>query len=449
MPRKRKGTGKVATVRKTGDKRSSREAAREARRLIAGVKSDMIALLGDLVRTNSVAVPPEGSEAAAQTVLYKFLRRRRIDAEMYDTGFLAKSKHPYVRHERHYAGRPNVVARIAGTGRGKSLLFSGHMDTVPPGPNPWRESPWSGRIKGGRLYGRGSWDMKGGLAAQFAVLAALKKARLRLSGDVIAESVVDEEWAGGGGTLAARLHGTKAHACVITEGTNLSVVRATRGGHFFEIFARAGEASAYFSKEEVVSPAAPMGRILGWIDEWTKRRKRIDRGEAYSDFADPAPVQILALEANRFDPDTPWSTPLEAKVRVYFQFLPHEDVIEVVREIRKSFDAFCRRDPFFRKHKPEWRDIVYPPLYGHELAADHPWTRCLAESATAVLGRRAVVSAAEYPCDAFLIQKHFRIPTLLFGPSGAGAHNVDENVNLASVMKTAETLLAAALVWCG
>jgi acetylornithine deacetylase len=59
------------------------------------------------------------------------------------------------------------------------------------------------------------------------------------------------------------------------------------------------------------------------------------------------------------------------------------------------------------------------------------------------------VTAAEYPCDAFICQRLFDIPTLLFGPCGAGAHNADEYVTTASVLQTAESLLAAALEWCG
>ena len=183
-----------------------------------------------------------------------------------------------VRRDRDYRGRHNLVARLTGTGRGRSLLLSGHVDTVPTGPTPWRLSPWSGAIRRGRLYGRGSWDMKGGLAAQCAVAIALRKAGLRPGGDLIVESVVDEEFAGGGGTLAGRLHGTTADACAIAEPTNEAVLRASRGGHFFDIVCRAGDPSAYFSKDEVVSPAVPLGRVLGWIDSWTTRRRQVERG---------------------------------------------------------------------------------------------------------------------------------------------------------------------------
>lgn len=431
------------------DEAGGRGAAGEARRLLRPLRDEILALARALVRVDSVSSPPRGREAQAQKVLARALKGHRLDVELYDTAFLARSRHAYVRRDRDYRGRPNLVVRLAGTGRGRSLLLSGHVDTVPPGRTRWRDNPWSGVVRRGRLYGRGSWDMKGGLAAQCAVAIALKKAGARPGGDLLVESVVDEEFAGGGGTLAARLRGVTADACAIAEPTNEEVLRASRGGHFFDLVCRAGDASAYFSKEEVLSPAVPVGRLLGWIDRWAAKRRDVERGEAYRGFPDPAPVQVLALEANRFEPDVPWSVPLEARVRVYFQFLPHEDARAAAEGIEASLRTFCDADPFFHAHPVEVRRLVDPPLEGHELPADHPWTRCLHASARAVLGERAPLTASEWPCDAFLNQKHFGIPTLLFGPRGAGAHNADEHVVVASLLHTAEVYLAAALEWCG
>jgi acetylornithine deacetylase len=427
---------------------TDRGTALDARRLLRPLRDEILALTQALVRVDTVAVPPEGHETGAQKLLARALKRHRIDTELYDTGFLSRSRHPYLRRDRNYRGRHNLVARVPGSGRGHSLLLSGHVDTVPPGREPWAASPWSGTIRRGRLYGRGSWDMKGGLVAQCAVAMALRSAGLRPGGDLLVESVIDEEFAGGGGTLAARLRGITADACAIAEPTNHEVVRASRGGHFFDLVCRAGDAGAYFSKEAVVSPAIPMGRLLGWIDGWVEKRRQVDRGEAYEDFSDPAPVQVLAVEANRFDADVPWSVPLVARVRVYFQFLPHEDLPARVAEIEASLRAFCARDPFFRAHPVAIERLVDPPLEGHELPADHPWTRCLHGSARAVLGGRVPLTASEWPCDAFLNQRHFGIPTLVFGPRGAGAHNADEYVETASILRTAETYLAAALDWC-
>jgi acetylornithine deacetylase len=429
--------------------RATSAAARDARRLLRPLREETLALARALVCIDSVAVPPDGHETAAQRLLAGALRGHRIDVELYDLAFLSRSRHPFVRRDRRYRGRHNLVARLPGTGRGRSLLLSGHVDTVPAGRGPWRESPWSGAVRRGRLYGRGSWDMKGGLAAQAAVGMALRKAKVRLGGDLFVESVVDEEFAGGGGTLAGRLRGDRADACAIAEPTNEAVLRASRGGHFLDLVCRAGDPSAYFSREEVVSPALPMGRLLAWVDTWKERRRQVDRGPTYRDFPDPAPVQVLALEANRFDPDLPWSVPLEARVRLYFQFLPHEDVAARVAEIEASLRDFAAADPFFREHPLEMVRLVDPPLEGHELPADHPWTRCLHAAARGVIGPTVPLTASEWPCDAFLNQKHFGVPTLLFGPRGAGAHNADEYVETASILRTAEAYLAAALEWCG
>ena len=133
-------------------------------------------------------------------------------------------------------------------------------------------------------------------------------------------------------------------------------------------------------------------------------------------FSDPAPVQVLALEAKKFELDVPWSVPLMAEVRVYFQFLPHEEVSVVISEIKESFNSFCEADPFFSTYKPEWKPLFDPPLLGHELALDHEWTKTLSKCAGCVIDPAPVATAAEYPCDAFLNQKYFGMPTLIFGP---------------------------------
>ncbi len=427
---------------------SSTSSVLAARKLLAPLEAEIIRCVQTLVQADTVAIPPDGKESAGQEVLRAFLDSFSVESESYGMEFVRDSGHRMVRKNRNYMGRSNLVATLSGSGRGRSLLFNGHMDTVPAGRDRWSESPWSGAIRDGRVYGRGSFDMKGGLAAQFAVLCAMKRAALRLGGDVSCESVVDEEWGGGGGTLAARLRGPLADACVIAEGTQEELALATRGGAFIDLTCEAGDAERYFSTGEVVSPGAAVGRLLGWVDEWRLRRRQTPRGEAYRDFPDPAPVQILAIEANRIDPEEPFRVPLSATIRIYLQFLPHEDATQVLAEVRASLVEFCARDLFFRDYPVEWHPLFDPPLEGHELLPDHPWSRCFAASASASLGREVQVIAAPYPCDAFIVQREFGIPALLFGPRGGGAHNADEYVEIASVLKSAEVFLTAALEWC-
>lgn len=416
--------------------------------MLRPLRRDIIELLRHLVQTDSVNTPPEGKEAAAQDVLAEFYTSRNVKPDLYGTAFVNGSGHQYARLNRNLDGRQNLCASLAGSGRGRSLVLNGHVDTVPPGRVTWSASPWSGCLQGTRLYGLGSFDMKAGLAAQAAVLVALRKAGTRLQGDLMAESVVDEEWGGGSGTLAARLRYGGANAAVVSEGTQLEILRATRGGYVVDLKVVAGDASAYFSHGEVVSPAVPLGRLLGWLDDWIQRRGRIRGTGAYASVPDPAPIQVLAVEANRIESEVPLSVPTVATLRVYFQFLPDEDVSDVLAQVQRSLKEFASEDPFFRDHPIEWLPLYHPPLLGHELSADHPWTQCMAATIEHITRRPPVISAAPYPCDAFLMQREFGIPTLLFGPCGAGAHNPDEYADVKSTIKTAESLLAATLLWC-
>src|SRR5262249_15848182 len=149
--------------------------------------------------------------------------------------------------------------------------------------------------------------------------------------------------------IAARLRGDTADACVISEGTQLEIYRATRGGFAVDLVVDAGDSSGYFSTSEVTSPAIPLGQLLAWVSEVAEKRKQIKSIRAYRNFSDPVPVQVLAVESNRLDPEVPLSVPLRATARVYFQFLPEEDVDQVVEELRRSLEAFAASDPFFRR----------------------------------------------------------------------------------------------------
>ena len=425
----------------------SLDASHTARKLVQPLHGELKRLLQHLVRTNSVAIPPGGNESPAQRVLHAFFRAHGVHSNLYSTEFIEDSESLLVRKSRTYRGRKNLSARLNGSGRGKSLLLNGHMDTVPAGKVSWSRSPWSGVDRGGRIHGLGSFDMKGGVVANAAVICALKKAGIKTAGDIFFESVVDEEWGGGGGTIAARIRDGGADACVIPEGTQLDIYRGTRGGFVVDLSVEAGDSATYFSKAQVMSPAVPIGRLLGWVDACAKKRAKIKSKGAYALFPDPVPVQVLAVQANSLEPETPLSVPSRATVRVYFQFLPEEDVNGVIQGIKNSIQQFEANDAFFRKYPIQWTPLIGAPLLGHELPADHPWTRCMAESAASVLGRKPEITAAPYPCDAGLIHRDFGIPTLLFGPCGAGAHNPDEYVEFDSVLRTAEVLLAAALEW--
>jgi len=429
-------------------KSNTEDSKSSALRTLRDLRPEMTELLKGLVRVDTVAIPPDGDETPGQIVLHKFFKRHGISTELYETEFVARSRSPWRRKNRNYKGRMNLVARHTGSGDGRSLLLSGHMDTVPTHLPGWKHSPWEPSLRRGRMSGLGTFDMKGGLVAQAALLVALKQAGVRLKGDLLFESVVDEEWGGGNGTLAGRMRGDNADACVIAEGTQMEIYRATRGSFVVDLLVRAGSEKDYFSSGEVVSPAIALGRLLGWVDSWVQRRKKVNAIGAYRDFDDAAPVQVLAVEANRMENLLPLSVPLQAGVRVYFQFLPNEDVPAITAQIEASLRRFEKQDPFFRRFPITWSPLLESPLLGHELSASHDWTKCMVESVKQTLGS-ATLTAAPYPCDAFLMQRAYNIPTLVFGPCGGGAHNPNEYVEMNSLFKSSEAMLTAALDWCG
>ncbi|MGI8960522.1 MAG: M20/M25/M40 family metallo-hydrolase, partial [Bryobacteraceae bacterium] len=199
----------------------------------------LVEIIRDLVRIPSENTPPVGGEAACQIYVADFLRNHGWEPLVYELNQVPGiHDHALFRGGRDYTGRPNVGARKPGTGGGRSLLLSGHIDTVPKGTQPWTHDPFGAEVEGNRLFGRGSNDMKAGVASSLFVVEALSELR-PLSGDLLFETVVDEEFGGVNGTLAGRLKGFNADAAVITEPSFLRVCPAQRGGRIAHILLEA------------------------------------------------------------------------------------------------------------------------------------------------------------------------------------------------------------------
>src|ERR1017187_7563297 len=177
----------------------------------------LVRTLQDLVRIPSENIPPGGNEQACQRYVVKELEGLGLTADVYGLEEVEGLRaHPEYWPRREYADRPNVNAVWEGTGGGRSLVLSGHIDTVPADtPVHWTRAPFEGEIEGGRLFGRGAWDMKAGVAMNLTVLRVLREVGARLGGRLIFETVVDEEFGGVNGTLAARLRGYTADGAII------------------------------------------------------------------------------------------------------------------------------------------------------------------------------------------------------------------------------------------
>src|SRR6185437_7824760 len=191
-----------------------------------------VAFLRDMVVIPSVT----GDEAQIQTFLSKYMTKIGLDVDMWETDWEQLKKHPGYRPvQRGYEGRPNIVGVLKGTGGGRSLLLNGHTDVIPVGGGEgWSDDPWSARIKDGRIYGRGSCDMKSGVASHVLAVQYLKELGLTPKGDVMVNIVIDEE-VSGHGTLDNVIRGYKADAGISGETSDLFVQPACIGRIWFEI----------------------------------------------------------------------------------------------------------------------------------------------------------------------------------------------------------------------
>ena len=165
-----------------------------------------------------------------------------------------------------YKDRPDVVGTLRGTGGGRSLILNGHIDTMPfDHIEEWVTHPLEPKIIDGKLYGRGAGDMKGGLCAALSALYGLQERGVKLKGDVIVESVVDEE-GGGNGTMACILRGYKADAAIISEPTELEIMPAHMGWLFYRIHVK-GKALHSSMKWKGVNAIEKMMKIMQALQE--------------------------------------------------------------------------------------------------------------------------------------------------------------------------------------
>jgi acetylornithine deacetylase len=318
-------------------------------------------------------------------------------------------------------GRPSVIVTARGRGGGRSLLLCGHMDTV--GVEGMRD-PFAPRRDGDRLYGRGSCDMKGGLAA--ALIAARSAAEAGLAGDVVVACVADEEHASLG--VQEVVQHLSADAAVVTEPTRHEIIVAHKGFVWADVTV-AGVA-AHGSRPELgvdaIVQAAPMLAGLGALDE---------------ELAARAPHALLgrgSVHAGTIRGGSePSSYPARCEITVERRTLPGETEATFGGELESlisrsgaeaSFATGLTREPF----------AIDPE---HELVA---LTR---EVAASELGAAPALAGAPYWTDAAFLSAA-GIPTLLFGPIGEGEHAVEEWVSVDSLEAVTRTLTRLAKTFC-
>jgi acetylornithine deacetylase len=423
-----------------------------AHQTLAESRDEILQVVQDLIQLQSRNMPPGGEERACQEYLAGYLRRAGLAVDLYEPDQVpGLVEHPAFWPGRDYGNRPNLHSHLAGRGGGRSLLLSGHVDTVALGDNVWTHPPFAADISDGKLYGLGTIDMKAAMGVMAVLYKALAERGVRLRGDLNYECVVDEEEGGVNATIAGRLRYGAVDGALIPEGTDLKLYPAARGALITDFIFSSTKGSwldVGKSAAKTADAVKQIGIFLTHIDELSAVRRRHPAHPLYASYPDPAPVQVTKVYAGGWGNQVPIGVPPEGRIELVMQTLPGEtreavrgemiDWLESV--IARHEDAFVTRPEL--RHRLRW---IMPTA----VAPDHPLVTTMAQCARQVLGGDPQVVGAPFSCDMFALQEIFKIPGIIFGPTGANAHAADEYVEVESLFAFGEALLLFVMEWCG
>ncbi|HVX38865.1 MAG TPA: ArgE/DapE family deacylase [Gemmatimonadaceae bacterium] len=375
-------------------------------------RGDAVALTRELVRIDSrnpALVPGGPGEAAVAHALAEVLREWGFRVELMDAA----------------PGRPNVVARI-GAGDGRSLMFNGHLDVV--GTEGMVHEPWLADVHDGRMYGRGSADMKSGVAA---MCAAAARAAAEVTGEIIVAAVVDEEFESAGTrTLVER--GVRADAAIVTEPTSLAIMPSHLGFVWLDVttHGRAAHGSRWQIGVDAIRHA---GLLLAELD-------RFDAGELSA--RAHALLGRPSLHASLIEGGSGMSTyPDRCTVRLERRTIPGESADQVRREIEDACARVARAKRDF--HATVNVTFAQPPS---DVATDAPIVRALSHTLSAC-GETPRVEGMSAWTDAALLNAA-GIPAICFGPGTIGvAHAAEEWVPIDEIERATAVLARLACEW--
>jgi acetylornithine deacetylase len=399
-----------------------------------------IKFLQDMVAIPSVT----GDEAAIQTFMNEYLNGIGLDVDMWETDWEELKKHPgYRAVSRGYEGRPNIVATLKGTGGGRSLLLNGHTDVIPVGNGEgWSDNPWSAKIENGRIYGRGSCDMKSGVASHVLAVQYLKEIGLTPKGDVLINIVIDEE-VSGHGTLDTVIRGYKADAGISGETSDLHVQPACIGRIWFEIEIH-GKPAGIQQRYLGVSGIALGQKIVQAVQELEDHRVATITHPLYPSAIDSLPCIIGSFQAGNY----PSAFPASALLKGSMGTVPGEDHEGVKQSLVKKIAECAAADPWMKDHPPVVRFVGYD-AEAAEIPRDHAIVTTVGDIYTELTGKQPIISGRQGAADTRFLNSYGETPTVIFGPgSTAIMHANDEYVSIEDYMTSIKVMALSIYDWC-
>ncbi len=425
---------------------------------IADRKDELEQLASHLVSLDTTARAPEDPprrESELQELLAERLRHAGSSVDIWEPAArdIACWARQVGTEELSFDGRPQLVARWAGDGDGRSLIFNGHIDVVAAEPiERWSVPPFAGEVVDGRLVGRGAADMKGGIAAMVIAAETVIAECGPLAGDLIVNTVTDEE-STGAGTLACIAAGLTADAVVVPEPTGFDVWVACRGSltPTFRVIGRAGHAELpqpSWRDGGAVNAIEKLRVVLDAVESLRKSWLNCDQ-ERHSFLSPGTIVPVLVNGGEWFV-----TYPAEASLTCELMYLPasadeHGEGRTKERELTEWIMRAVERsgDEWLIEHPPEieWGSDI-PPA---EIDPSHPLVGTVSAAAVDV-GLQTRLAGFDSWYDGASFVRTRGIPAVAFGPpETASAHVVDESVAVDDLVRCAQALALTAVRWCG
>jgi acetylornithine deacetylase len=384
------------------------------------------------------------NEATAQALIIEKCRQLQLDIDIWEPDINQLKHHPYFVTSRFdFTNSPNVVAVWKGTGGGRSLILNSHIDVVPEGDvKQWEVDPYSGDVKDGKLYGRGASDMKGGTVSLLLAIEAIQSLGIRLKGDVIFQSVIEEE-SGGTGTLAAILRGYRADGAIIPEPTNMKVFPKQQGSLWFRLTVR-GKSAHGGTRYEGVSALEKTWIVFEYIEQLEVKRNAHIRDPFYQNTPIPIPINIGTVKGGTWPSSVPDCVILEGRMGV----APNETIEHAKQEMEETIRSLNEHDEWFRMYpiQLEWFGAQWLPS---SIEETHPLMNTLIGAYRKVKGEEPIIEASPWGTDGGLLTQVGAIPTVVFGPgTTAVAHYPNEYIEIDRVFEAAEMIALTILDWC-
>lgn len=398
-------------------------------------------LLQLMVQENST----RGNESGAQAIVIEKCRQLGLDLDIWEIDDDELKNHPAFCCDRQsFEGNPNLVAVLKGTGGGKSIILNGHIDVVPVGDEKnWSHDPFSGQIENGKLFGRGSTDMKGGSAALLLAIESLIETGIKLKGDVIFQSVIEEE-SGGAGTLAAVLRGYRADGAIIPEPTNMKIFPKQQGSMWFRITVK-GRAAHGGTRYEGISAIEKSVRVIERLQQLEKDRNARITDPLFDSIPIPIPINIGKINSGEWPSSVPDLAFIEGRMGV----APDETIPSAKLEMENCLQELNQCDEWFRDNplQIEWFGGRWIP---GSLESDHPLMKELSASFHEITGEAPVIEASPWGTDGGILSSVGNTPVVVFGPGiTETAHDADEHIELEDLYTTSEIIARTLIKWCG